>query len=390
MKAVRFAAPVAVWTAALFAGGCSTISGWFQGGYDPPAAAAGAAGEEADAARAAHEQDVATRQRVLASEGIGLLGDIGGLRSMRFQAQPYTALTQHSFAEEGGDFDPALSSDGRRIVFASTCNRRNADIYVKSVTGNTITQLTDDPAADLQPAFSPDAKLVAFTSNRAGNWDLFVMDADGRNVVQVTRGTDHEMHPTFSPDGTRLAYCCYSARQDRWELWVVNLANVAEKSLIGFGLFPVWSPQRDKDVIAFQRARQRGSRWFGIWTCELVGNEATKLTEIVSSTEWAAVGPTFSPDGSQIAFTTVDRSAVERGGTEVRGEDVWIVGLDGHGRMQLTSGGDADFSPAWAGDGRIYFCSDRGGRPNVWSVQPMATPLPRDVAAREEPAAAQP
>jgi TolB protein len=184
------------------------------------------------------------------------------------------------------------------------------------------------------------------------------------------------MHPTFAPDGRRLAYCCYSARQDRWELWVVNLSNTAEKSLIGFGLFPVWSPQKDKDVIAFQRARQRGSRWFSIWTCELVANEARKQTEIVSSTEWAAVGPVFSPDGKQIAFTTVDRASVDRGGTQVRGEDIWIVGIDGFGRMQLTSSSDADWSPAWGPDGRIYFCSDRGGRPNIWSVKPMDTPLP--------------
>ncbi len=360
--------------AAVLLTGCGLFR-WMEGGYGKPVVVDEK--EHAEANRVSHRHDVATRHLVLASEGIGLLGDIGGLRSMRFQAHPYTALTQHSFAEEGGDFDPALSPDSRRFLFASTCNRRNADIYVKNVSGTTITQLTDDLASDLQPVFSPDQRTVAFTSNRNGNWDIFVMGVDGRNVVQVTRGTDHEMHPTFSPDGKRLAYCSYSARQDRWELWVVNLTNTAEKSLIGFGLFPVWSPRKDKDVIAFQRARQRGSRWFGIWTCELQKNEARNLTEIVSSTDWAAVAPSFSPDGLRLAFTTVDATTVKRGGRQVRGEDIWIVGIDGYGRMQMTSSGDADWAPAWGKDGRIYFCSNRGGKPNVWSVKPMVPPLPQ-------------
>jgi TolB protein len=372
MKAVRILCLLGILLGIAVLGGCSTVSRWFSGGYrqkpTPPPAP--------KQAQLVHQRDVARRQLALATDGIGLLGDIGGLRSMRFRAQPYTALTQHSFAEEGGDFDPQISPDGQRILFASTAQNRNPDVFVKGVRGNTVTQLTDDPAADVQPAFSPDGRMIAFASNRAGNWDLYVMDADGRNVVQVTRGTEHELHPTFAPDGKRLAYCSYSARQDRWELWVVNLTNTAERSLIGFGLFPVWSPQKDKDVIAFQRARQRGSRWFGIWTCQLVSNEARNLTEIVSSTDWAAVGPAFSLDGTRIAFTTVNRSAVQRGGTEVRGEDVWLVGIDGFGRMQLTGSADADWAPTWGTDGRVYFCSDRGGKPNVWSVEPMQMPLP--------------
>ena len=98
-------------------------------------------------------------------------------------------------------------------------------------------------------------------SLRAGNWQIYTMDLDGRNVVQITSGSMQAIHPSFSPDGSRLVYSAMGARSGQWELWTVTLAT-GERKQVGYGLFPSWSPDKSVDRIAYQRSRQRGSRWF--------------------------------------------------------------------------------------------------------------------------------
>ncbi|MFT3788607.1 MAG: hypothetical protein QM770_20950 [Tepidisphaeraceae bacterium] len=147
-----------------------------------------------------------------------------------------------------------------------------------------------------------------------------------------------------------------------------------ERRMIGYGLFPEWSPRLDKDLIAFQRARQRGTRWFSAWTLELVDGEAKSVTEVAFSTNAAIVAPTWSPDGKQLAFASVvDPTAAHPGamvGSKNRGtqQDVWVVNADGTNRHRLTDGRGVNATPCWGMDQRVYFVSDRGGSESIWSV----------------------
>ncbi|MBC7771342.1 MAG: PD40 domain-containing protein, partial [Pyrinomonadaceae bacterium] len=127
------------------------------------------------------------------------------------------SLAQVTFASQGSDFDPAVSRDGQFIVYASTQHRPTADIYMKSVNGRTITQLTADPGQDVMPTVSPDGKRVAFASNRSGSWDVYVMTSSGGQAVQVTSDPAHELHPSWSPDGTQLVFSRMGPTSGRWE-----------------------------------------------------------------------------------------------------------------------------------------------------------------------------
>jgi TolB protein len=193
------------------------------------------------------------------------------------------------------------------------------------------------------------------------------MDTDGRNVVQVTSGPMQDIHPSFSPDGTRLAYCSMGPRSEQWELWTIDLKS-QERRMIGTGLFPVWSPNKSKDQIAFQRARQRGSRWFSLWTLDLVDGEAHRTTEVAVSSNAALVSPWWSPDGENLTFSTIVEPARTAGGRPQGQQDIWMIGADGSNRRRLTDGSGTNLEPYWAPDNRIYFISDRGGRECVWSV----------------------
>jgi TolB protein len=119
------------------------------------------------------------------------------------------------------DVNPAWSPDGTRIAFVSTRDG-GFDIYVLGVEcaslpegcdSNAI-QLTDHPALDGKPAWSPDGTRIAFESDRNGNRDIYLMDAEcaslpkgcGSNAIQLTDHPADDFHPAWSPDGTHIAF----------------------------------------------------------------------------------------------------------------------------------------------------------------------------------------
>jgi len=310
-----------------------------------------------------------------------LYGNLSGWQPVAFDAKPFASLVQHSFAEEGGDFDASVSPDGKWLAFSSMRHSPNPDLYIKQVSGFTVTRLTSDPASEIQPSFSPLGDKVAYASNREGNWDIWVVGVDGTNPVRLTSGLGNDIHPSWSPDGKQIAYCSQGPGSSQWELWVVSTENPSVKKWIGYGLFPAWSPNPKVSKIAFQQARYRGSQWFSIWTVDMVDGEARYPTEIVGSVDYACICPTWSPEGTKLAYGTVGRSAYEK--TEptapgAAGEDIWVVDLDGRNNLRLTQSDAASFSPCWGPDGSVYFVSNRKGVENIWSVRPHQVLFNRD------------
>ncbi len=298
-----------------------------------------------------------------------LFGRDLGATDVAFEGRAATDLRQHTTPSAGADFDPDIDTTGRRIVYASTRHAANSHLYIKSIHGATITQITDGSGNDAQPEFDPKGERIVFASDRGGHWDIWVVDANGRNPIQITNNPMPELHPSWSPDGKRLVYCRIDPKAGLGSLWVVALDSPGVKRLIGEGLFPAWSPKGDK--IAYQRARSMGSRRFSVWTIDINEDEVLFPTEVATSVAAALIAPTWSPDGSQIAFSILSRasSAATSG---VRGRShIGIVDVDGRGLQRLTSGDDESFSPSWSSTGRIYFSRRSDGSETIWSVRPF-------------------
>jgi TolB protein len=298
---------------------------------------------------------------------INIFGEMNGQQPAPAKQLGEAGFQQHTFLDEGFDANVCVSPDGKWIVFASTRHSEHPDIYLQHVDGQSVTQLTADEADDAYPTFSPDGKQIAFSSTRNGSWDIFTMDTDGKNVTQVTSGPAQDLHPSFSPDGKRLVYCSLGGKSGQWEIWTVNL-ETGERQMIAFGLFPTWSPDKTVDRIAFQRARQRGSRWFSLWTLDLIDGEAHRLTEVAVSSNAAVVSPAWSPDGKKLAFGTIVDPTRGNGKSDGQ-QDIWTINADGTNKHRLTDGSGTNLNPFWSRDGRVFFTSNRGGTECVWSAQ---------------------
>jgi dipeptidyl aminopeptidase/acylaminoacyl peptidase len=96
-------------------------------------------------------------------------------------------------------------------------DRRRTHLYVMDLAAKALTQITSGDFDDSQPAWSPDSKQVAFTSNRSKpepdanyNSDIWVVSADntdkGAKLVQVTTGPGEDREPSWSPDGKWITY----------------------------------------------------------------------------------------------------------------------------------------------------------------------------------------
>ena len=81
------------------------------------------------------------------------------------------------------------------------------EIYVMDADGGNQENLTNNPAYDADPDWSPDGTKITFVSSRDGGASqIYVMDADGKNPIRLTDGRRHKSHPDWSPDGQKIAF----------------------------------------------------------------------------------------------------------------------------------------------------------------------------------------
>jgi Tol biopolymer transport system component len=105
------------------------------------------------------------------------------------------------------DLEPAWSPDGRQLAFMSI-RGGNVDVYLLDLESGTESQLTDHPAADWLPAWSPDGNRVLFVSDRDGDAEIFLMDPDGTNQRPLTSNEVTDEYPAWSPDGKQISFAC--------------------------------------------------------------------------------------------------------------------------------------------------------------------------------------
>jgi TolB protein len=173
--------------------------------------------------------------------------------------------------------------------------------------------VTPKRSNNIQPAWSPDSRHLAFVSERDGNFEIYTLDvstclnqpmADLFAPCQprehrITRNTTDDLYPSWSPDGRTLVYASDSDRDRNFELYTVDpytgvfqqlTRNAADDTM------PVWSP--DGRAIAFISNRDGENE---VYTLNLADGSQRRMTH--NSTR--DYNPAWSRDGKRIIFQAV-------------------------------------------------------------------------------------
>ena len=224
-----------------------------------------------------------------------------------------------------------LEGGCRRIAFAmfDFHKQENPDIYSICPEGGHLTRLTNDPAADLSPAWSPDGSQLAFVSLRSEKSQVYVMDTEGGNLFQLTSDLSNDS-PLWLPDGKQIAVRTTDEAGLWWwrtiDLGGNEIGRLTEPSYDFFYQMPAWSP--DGSEIAYMSMEEQQERNDGssqIHVREVDGSNDRALTRDI----WANINPVWSRDGSKMAFLS------ERHGTY----DIfalYVMDADGRNVRQLS------------------------------------------------------
>jgi len=146
----------------------------------------------------------------------------------------------NNIASQGEQFRGGVSWGKENLLTISYNTSGASDVFTIYANGQGARNLTNNPADDIAPVFSPDGKSIAFASNRdGGQYRIYVMNADGTNVRRLTDGrNDHT--PTWSPDGNWIAFT--SARGGQPDIWMVDIhgGNLTQITKTG-GDHPSWT-----------------------------------------------------------------------------------------------------------------------------------------------------
>jgi Tol biopolymer transport system component len=261
----------------------------------------------------------------------------------------------HSSAQgQVGEIPPFSSSGYNNWEVAFTSDRDgNLEVYAMNADGSNVRRLTDNPASDSTPKWSPDGSQIAFVSDRDGNLEIYVMNADGSNPRNLTNNPASDGTPAWAPGGSQIVFA--SDRDGNAELYVMNADGSNPRNLTNNPASdgtPAWSP--DGSRIAF--VSSRGGSGSELYMMDSNGGSVRQITNSDGTNIWY---PAWSPDNSRMSITA------ERNNSAI----LDVMNPDGGDFRQLTQQGDRVTLTDWSPDSQfIAYMSARTGNANLYAM----------------------
>jgi Tol biopolymer transport system component len=270
------------------------------------------------------------------------------------------------------DYMPDWSPDGSRIAFfAADWPGIKQDIYTVDLDGSNLQNLTNTPnIVDEDPRWSPDGSRIVFQSDRDWNFEIYIMNADGSQPQNLTRHPGQDYWPDwFMPAETKIAFVSDHGGNPQIYLMPAPGGQVetpvasSDWQRLTSGTqenyFPTWSP--DGTQIAYYTHFSWQS--WAIMIINADGSDPRQLTPSSGQTI-CSFGPTWSPDGQRIAFTIEPNPSPT---CEMKHTEIAVINIDGSGFAILTHNDAIDLVGSWTPDGsRIVFTSERDGNRQVY------------------------
>jgi TolB protein len=163
-----------------------------------------------------------------------------------------TKMTSGPGNKSGSNWAPS----GRTIAYSATTPQGETHIFSMNEFGGDVKPLSEASSIEVEPAFSPDGKYLAFTSNRYGKPMLFLKELASGNILRLTYAGWYNASAAWSPDSSTIAFASYDRDIDRWDLFKILVDGTKLERLTvnqGDNEKPTWSP--DGRFILFQSAR---------------------------------------------------------------------------------------------------------------------------------------
>ncbi|MCB9453654.1 MAG: PD40 domain-containing protein [Anaerolineaceae bacterium] len=177
------------------------------------------------------------------------------------------------------------------------------DIWAIGIGSRTPIRLTNDPADDRDPAWSPDGRKLAYASRRSGNWDIYVYDTVTGSTTQMTVDLGYQGAPQWSPDGLWLVYESYQGNNLDIYVMPVDFSQqpqrVTDNAAPDFS--PSWSP--DGRRIAFVSWRD-GNQDIYLFTLDDPRDSAA--VNVTNTPTRQEDYPAWNPDGDLLAYSALD------------------------------------------------------------------------------------
>ena len=281
---------------------------------------------------------------------------VGGSASFRAQAfdatgSDITSRVTFTWASS----NPSIASvDSHGMVTAHLVGAVSIVAVAGGVAGvATLTDVAESPVL---------RNVIIYTTEEFGFPEIAIVHPDGSGRQRLTTDQFAYAAPVISPDGRRIAFA--SAGDGTWAIYLMNADGSGRSKLVGQSNLdgaPAWSP--DGHSIAFRRENEGPYGPFG--RIFLVNVDGTGLRQLTPDSPDYTFdeGPTWSPDGTKIAFT---RNGV-----------LHVINADGSGFMALPTARELAGYPAWSPDGAHIAYAGQSGSWGIYIANPDGSNLIR-------------
>jgi TolB protein len=266
-----------------------------------------------------------TGERGIFQTKIAFAAGSGKSKSSQIYVMDYDGYGVYK-ASSTGDLNvlPAWGPGGQLVYTSYLWN--NPDLFMSSG-GGRASRISKQPGLNAGASFSPNGN-IALTMSRDGNSEIYLISSSGAIIRRLTNSPAIDTSPTFSPDGGRIAFV--SNRGGSPQIYIMSAGGGGATRLTYTGSYnqePSWSPRKDNPVVAFTGRDEAGN--YDIFTINVNTKELKRLTQGQGSCR----SPSWSPSGRLLVFTS------SRGG-------LCLTNKDGLNTNCVHKGGGQ--TPAWS------------------------------------------
>ncbi len=268
-----------------------------------------------------------------------------------------------------GIVNPVVSPNGQAIAFTAM-----GDLWILPQGGQPVA-ITNDPATDIDPAWSPDSTRLAFASDRGGRMDLWVHDFRTNTDAQLTEEHGAVSGPAWSPDGNHIAFLV-----DHRRLTTITL----QRDQHNFNFASTWSGELGRPtwsadstsiavgaLFSYSDRYREGLNQILLFSSSTSGASSSAIFLDHSAGNRQDTGPVWSPDGFHMAFVGEGKLWVapvdERGGATGPPEPVAT---------------DQPESPSWEGNSKHIVYQTPKGLRRILTDGSIPEPIPLDLTWR--------